>query len=82
MAGPAYCAAAAPVSTKIPAPMMAPMPSVIRLVAPKARFSECSPCSADSSRIISSGLVASKLDIRAFLLEPYAEAFVVRSDHR
>jgi len=38
MPGPAYCAAALPVRTKIPAPMMAPMPSVVRLSGPRARF--------------------------------------------
>src|SRR5690349_17874420 len=42
MAGPAYPAAAWPVSTKMPAPMIAPMPSVIRFNALKARFSPCS----------------------------------------
>ena len=42
MAGPAYCAAAVPVSTKIPAPMIAPMPSVVRFSAPSARLSVCS----------------------------------------
>ena len=31
MAGPAYCAAAWPVSTKMPAPISAPMPSEVTL---------------------------------------------------
>ena len=38
MAGPAYCAAAWPVRTKMPAPMMAPMPSAVRLTGPSARL--------------------------------------------
>jgi hypothetical protein len=60
IAGPAYCAAAAPVSTKIPAPMIAPIPSVIRFKGPRARFNACSPSFCDSRRIMSSGLVASR----------------------
>ena len=59
MAGPALCAAACPVSTKIPAPMIAPMPSVIRLIGPSARFRECSCSSAASCMITFSGFVAS-----------------------
>src|SRR6185437_15388733 len=58
MAGPANCAAAVPVSTKMPAPIMAPIPSVIRLMGPSARFSECSPPPAASARIFCMGLVA------------------------
>src|SRR5215469_9164417 len=58
MAGPAYSAAAEPVSTKIPAPMMAPIPSVTRLMGPRARFSECSPVSRASFISTSSDLVA------------------------
>ena len=34
MLGPAYCAAAVPVSTKMPAPMMAPMPMAVMLNGP------------------------------------------------
>ena len=41
MPGPAYCAAARPVSTKMPAPMMSPMPSITRRPGPSTRFSEC-----------------------------------------
>ena len=37
-AGPAFSAATVPVSTKIPVPMIAPMPSMVRLSAPRARF--------------------------------------------
>src|SRR2546428_10886401 len=59
-AGPAYCAAAWPVSTKIPAPMMAPMPSVIRLSGVSARFSWCSPASLASARKVEMDLVAHK----------------------
>ena len=46
IAGPAYCAAARPVSTKIPVPMMQPMPNRTRLRAPSERFS--SPCSSST----------------------------------
>src|SRR6478672_9505678 len=42
-AGPAYCAAADPVSTKMPAPMIAPMPSRVRFSAPRLRFSVSLP---------------------------------------
>src|SRR4051812_11217606 len=37
-AGPACLAAAVPVSTKKPAPMIAPIPSIVRLVAVSVRF--------------------------------------------
>ena len=33
-----FCAATVPVSTKIPVPMIAPIPSMVRFVAPRARF--------------------------------------------
>ena len=39
-AGPACSAAACPVSTKIPAPMIAPMPRAVRFSGPRVRFSE------------------------------------------
>src|SRR5215472_1407504 len=68
MAGPAYCAVATPVSTKMPVPMMAPIPSVIRFVAPSARRRLCSPVSPASFRISLSGLVASRLPIRLSFL--------------
>jgi hypothetical protein len=42
IAGPAHWAAALPVSTKMPVPMMQPMPSRTRFSAPSERFS--SPC--------------------------------------
>src|SRR6266545_4877877 len=60
-AGPACSAAAWPVSTKMPAPMMAPMPSVIRLSGVSARFSWCSPASLASARRVAMDLVAHKL---------------------
>src|SRR5271168_2246854 len=61
IAGPAYRAAAEPVSTKIPAPMTAPIPKVIKLIGPRARFSVCSPSPPWASRIRTSiGLVANK----------------------
>ena len=48
IAGPAYCAAALPVSTKMPAPMIAPMPSIVRFVAESARLSVPDPVCAAS----------------------------------
>ena len=59
IAGPAAVAAAWPVRTKIPAPIIAPIPSVIKFTGPSARRRECSPLSFASSRITSKGLVAS-----------------------
>src|SRR5437764_2890191 len=38
-AGPAFCDAAVPVSTKIPVPITEPMPSAVRLRGPRARRS-------------------------------------------
>src|SRR5580692_1404922 len=55
-AGPALSAAAWPVSTKIPVPMMAPTPSSMRSIAPSARLSPRS--SAASERRVSIDLVA------------------------
>src|SRR5689334_22065091 len=50
IAGPAAVAATGPVRTKIPVPMMAPMPSVTRLIGPSARRRPpASPCA--SARI-------------------------------
>src|SRR5918992_1119881 len=46
MAGPAWLAAAVPVSTKIPVPMMAPMPSSVRSSPVRVRFRALAPCSA------------------------------------
>src|SRR5882762_3434044 len=60
IAGPAYSDAAEPVSTKIPAPMIAPMPSVTRFTGPSARFRLCSPVSDASFIKVSSDLVANK----------------------
>src|SRR5436309_3555225 len=37
-AGPAFCAATVPVSTKMPVPMIAPMPSAVRFTAPSTRL--------------------------------------------
>ena len=44
MAGPALAAAACPVRTKMPAPIMAPMPSATRLSADKVRLSGTPSC--------------------------------------
>src|SRR6266481_388713 len=60
IAGPAYNEAAEPVSTKIPAPMMAPIPRVTRFIGPSARFRLCSPVSPASFINVSSDLVANK----------------------
>ena len=46
MAGPAWLAAAVPVRTKMPVPMIAPMPSSVRSMAVSVRFSAFVPCSA------------------------------------
>src|ERR1017187_8775042 len=61
MAGPVYCAAVVPVSTKMPAPMMAPIPKVIRFTGPSTRLSECSPTCPASSRSVLSGFRMSML---------------------
>ena len=50
-AGPANCAAAVPVITKMPAPMIAPTPSVVRLNGPSVRRSVSVCASAVSSSI-------------------------------
>ena len=63
IAGPAYCAAAWPVSTKMPVPMMAPMPSVTRLIGPSTRFSECSPVAAASAFSCSIDFVRSRCEL-------------------
>src|SRR5713226_7623787 len=60
IAGPAYRAAAAPVSTKMPAPMMAPIPSVTRLTGPRALLRLCSPVSAASFISVLIDFVANK----------------------
>ena len=51
MAGPAFSAAASPVRLKMPAPMIAPMPSVVRFVAESVRFSSFVSASAFSAAI-------------------------------
>src|SRR5258708_31417039 len=62
-AGPACSAAACPVSVKMPAPITAPMPSVIRLSALSERLSVCSPCSAASCVSVDIGLIRRSLDM-------------------
>src|SRR5512142_384480 len=59
-AGPAYNAAAWPVSTKIPAPMMAPTPSVTRLNGPRVRLSDLPPVASASARSAVMDLVAQR----------------------
>src|ERR1022692_3728163 len=55
--GPAFSAAAMPVSENRPAPIMAPMPSATRFTGPSVRLSECSLSSA-SDLMRSSDFVA------------------------
>jgi hypothetical protein len=57
MAGPALAAAAWPMSTKMPAPMMLPTPSAIRLQAVSVRRSGTASASATSTAI---GFLAKK----------------------
>src|SRR5512143_1575801 len=57
-AGPACRAAARPVSTKMPAPMIAPIPSIVRFSAPSVRFSDRSPVASASARSAVMDLVA------------------------
>src|SRR5260370_37306976 len=45
----------------MPAPIMAPMPGVIRFQGPSARFSWCSPAESASARSVAMDLVAHKL---------------------
>src|SRR5215470_7917356 len=78
IAGPAYCAAADPVKTKMPAPMIAPIPKVTRLIGPSARFRLCSPDSPASFVSTSSDFVANKglpmqLLLHMFVLPVYPE---------
>ena len=58
---PALRAAATPVSTKIPAPMMAPIPRVSRFTGPSVRFKERSPEASASARRALMDFVASRL---------------------
>src|SRR5258708_12302616 len=58
--GPAYSDAAEPVSTKMPAPMIAPIPSVTRFTGPRARLRLCSPVAEASFISVSSDFVANK----------------------
>ena len=49
MAGPASWAATRPVMTKMPAPMMAPMPSEVRAIGPRMRRRRFSPAASACS---------------------------------
>src|SRR3954470_5704731 len=66
-AGPAWSAAANPVRTKMPAPMMAPMPSMVRLVAVRARLSDRSLVASASARRDATDLVAQRFMRNPFL---------------
>src|SRR5436190_3095240 len=69
MAGPVCEAAASPVSTKMPVPMMAPTPKVTRLTGPSTRLRLCSPAWPASAFSCSMGLVAN-IDIQGFSVWP------------
>src|SRR6476646_1752627 len=51
MAGPAWFAAAVPVRTKIPVPMIAPMPRSVRSNALSVLLSAFAPCSTSPTRV-------------------------------
>ena len=73
IAGPALAAAACPVRTKMPAPMMAPMPSATRLAADKVRLSGTpvcvvSACTSGSSASASSTASDLRAQIFAMML--------------
>src|SRR6266571_2869074 len=58
-AGPPTLCAAAPVATKMPAPMMAPMPRLVSWIGPSTRRRRCSPFI--SSSRISRGFLVNRL---------------------
>src|SRR5213082_4089157 len=64
--------------TKIPAPMMAPIPSVTKLRGPRARLRLCSPDSLASFISVSIGFVANKGLPMQLLLSQSAYTFVSR----
>ena len=72
MAGPALAAAAWPVRTKIPVPMIAPTPSMTSWVGPSTRLRPPSPCPSCSTLICSIDLVA-KIDMPSTVADPARE---------
>src|SRR5438128_10765436 len=70
--GPALSCAASPVSTKMPAPMMAPTPREVSATGPRTRRSRCSPASSASST--STGLTA-KSWLRGLIATPPPPSF-------
>ena len=73
IAGPAFTAAACPVSTKMPAPMIAPMPSETRLTAERVRLSGTpswvvSACTSGSAASASSAAI--DLRVQIFAMAP------------
>ena len=64
MAGPALAAAAWPVSTKMPVPMMAPTPSMTSCAGPSTRCSPPPPASPSCSCLICSIDLVAKMDMR------------------
>src|SRR5271165_614128 len=62
MAGPEFWAAVMPVSVKIPAPIMAPIPRAISEPGPSVRFKECSAWHSANRRL--RGLVANRFILR------------------
>ena len=69
MAGPALAAAACPVRTKMPVPMMAPTPSMMSCVGPEDPLRPPSPCPSCSALICSIDLVA-KMDMPQTVADP------------
>src|SRR4029079_13284972 len=69
IAGPALAAAAWPVRTKIPVPMIAPTPSVVSCPGPRTRFSVASPWP-DCSRSICSMDFVAKMDMPKTVADP------------
>jgi hypothetical protein len=72
MAGPALAAAACPVRTKMPVPMMAPTPSMINCAGPRTRLRTASP-SPVCSRVMASIDLVAKMDMSATLSHRWRE---------
>ena len=75
MAGPPAAAAASPVNTKIPAPIIAPIPSDTRFTAESERLSVCSPVSDASFLRSEIGLRPNRFAIEAHNVELVIESF-------
>ena len=73
MAGPALSAAATPVNTKMPVPMMAPTPRAVRPTGPSTRLRRFSPST--SARSFSRGFVAKS----CFRMLPFLTVYLPES---